>query len=91
MDKSIISDPPEKQAMNVFCSLTKEQASLYTAVLNDVEVELRGLETAGTFESLWTNARTLWSDSRGGRLSRCWRGHFFSNKPDKALMKASLT
>jgi SNF2 family DNA or RNA helicase len=39
-DKSIISDLPEKQEMNVFCSLTKEQASLYAAVLKEVEDDL---------------------------------------------------
>jgi SNF2 family DNA or RNA helicase len=34
-DKSIISDLPEKMEMKVFCSLTKEQASLYEAVVKD--------------------------------------------------------
>jgi SNF2 family DNA or RNA helicase len=36
-DKSIISDLPEKMEMKVFCNLTKEQASLYTAVVKDME------------------------------------------------------
>jgi SNF2 family DNA or RNA helicase len=36
-DKSIISDLPEKQEMKVFCGLTKEQASLYAAVLKQAE------------------------------------------------------
>ena len=34
-DRSIISDLPEKMEMKVFCSLTKEQASLYQAVVKD--------------------------------------------------------
>lgn len=34
-DKSIISDLPEKMEMKVFCTLTKEQASLYAAVVNE--------------------------------------------------------
>lgn len=34
-DKSIIDDLPEKQEMKVFCTLTKEQASLYAAVVKD--------------------------------------------------------
>lgn len=34
-DKSIIEDLPEKQEMKVFCILTKEQASLYAAVVKD--------------------------------------------------------
>ncbi len=32
-DKSIISDLPQKLEMKVFCTLTKEQASLYSAVV----------------------------------------------------------
>ena len=34
-DKSIISDLPEKMEMKVFCTLTKEQASLYEAVVKE--------------------------------------------------------
>jgi len=34
-DRSIIDDLPEKQEMKVFCTLTKEQASLYAAVVNE--------------------------------------------------------
>ena len=35
-DKSIIADLPDKLEMKVFCTLTKEQASLYAAVVEDV-------------------------------------------------------
>jgi SNF2 family DNA or RNA helicase len=34
-DKSIISDLPEKMEMKVYCSLTREQATLYQAVVQD--------------------------------------------------------
>lgn len=34
-DKSVITDLPEKMEMKVFCTLTKEQASLYAAVTED--------------------------------------------------------
>jgi SNF2 family DNA or RNA helicase len=34
-DKSVITDLPEKLEMKVFCTLTKEQASLYAAVVNE--------------------------------------------------------
>jgi hypothetical protein len=34
-DKTIIADLPEKMEMKVFCPLTKEQASLYEAVVNE--------------------------------------------------------
>ena len=34
-DRSVLSDLPDKQEMKVFCSLTREQASLYTAVLDE--------------------------------------------------------
>jgi SNF2 family DNA or RNA helicase len=43
-DKSIIQDLPDKQEMKVFCNLTKEQTSLYAAVLKDLD---NGLEKAG--------------------------------------------
>ncbi|HEY6328233.1 MAG TPA: DEAD/DEAH box helicase, partial [Blastocatellia bacterium] len=39
-DKSIITDLPDKMEMKVFCTLTKEQASLYAAVVDDVTREL---------------------------------------------------
>ena len=38
-DKSIITDLPDKMEMKVFCTLTKEQASLYAAVLKEAEEE----------------------------------------------------
>ncbi|MBP2312653.1 DEAD/DEAH box helicase [Azospirillum soli] len=43
-DRAIIDDLPDKQEMKVFCTLTREQASLYAAV---VEESLRELEEAG--------------------------------------------
>jgi superfamily II DNA or RNA helicase len=36
-DRSVIADLPEKMEMKVFCTLTREQASLYKAVLSDAE------------------------------------------------------
>ncbi|RME55723.1 MAG: DEAD/DEAH box helicase, partial [Deltaproteobacteria bacterium] len=39
-DRTIIADLPEKQEMKVYCSLTKEQASLYTAVVRDTAGQL---------------------------------------------------
>ncbi|MCX5873422.1 MAG: DEAD/DEAH box helicase, partial [Deltaproteobacteria bacterium] len=43
-DKSIISDLPEKLEMKVMCPLTKEQASLYTAVVRETEEALKSSE-----------------------------------------------
>ncbi len=43
-DKSIIADLPEKMEMKVFCTLTKEQASLYAAVVKEVEESLDSTE-----------------------------------------------
>ncbi len=34
-DRAIIADLPEKQEMKVYCTLTREQATLYEAVVND--------------------------------------------------------
>ena len=42
-DKSIISDLPEKLENKVYCTLTKEQASLYSAVVNE---SLEAIESA---------------------------------------------
>ncbi len=40
-DKAIISDLPEKVEQNACCNLTREQASLYEAVVRDVEEQLK--------------------------------------------------
>ena len=39
-DKTILADLPEKLEMKVFCTLTREQASLYAAVVADAEQSL---------------------------------------------------
>lgn len=41
-DKKVISDLPEKMEMKTYCTLTKEQASLYAAVIENVEKILEG-------------------------------------------------
>ncbi len=49
-DPTIAPDLPEKRELNVSCQLTKEQASLYAAVLRDVDRqldELDGMERRG--------------------------------------------
>ncbi len=43
-DKTIISDLPDKLEMKVFCTLTKEQASLYAAVVEDMSKSLNDVE-----------------------------------------------
>jgi SNF2 family DNA or RNA helicase len=43
-DRTIISDLPEKLEMKVFCPLTREQASLYAAVLKEIEDPLESAE-----------------------------------------------
>jgi SNF2 family DNA or RNA helicase len=42
-DRSIIADLPEKMEAKVFCTLTKEQASLYRAVTAEAEAALAGV------------------------------------------------
>jgi SNF2 family DNA or RNA helicase len=49
-DKAIIADLPEKLEMKVFCPLTKEQASLYAAVVNDTTAQIEssdGIQRSG--------------------------------------------
>jgi len=43
-DRTVITDLPKKMEMNVYCSLTREQASLYAAVLKNVGDELGAAE-----------------------------------------------
>src|SRR5262249_15155520 len=43
-DKAVIADLPDKLEMKVFCNLTKEQASLYAAVVADLDKGLKGAE-----------------------------------------------
>ncbi len=43
-DRQIIADLPEKKEMKVFCNLTKEQASLYAAVVKEMEEALEAAE-----------------------------------------------
>ena len=43
-DQSIIKDLPDKVEQKIFCNLTKEQASLYEAVVKDVEEKINELE-----------------------------------------------
>ncbi len=40
-DPAVAAELPDKQEMTVFCTLTREQASLYAAILRDVEESLR--------------------------------------------------
>ncbi len=49
-DRAIIADLPDKMEMKVFCTLTKEQASLYEAVVNEVAEALdasKGIQRKG--------------------------------------------
>src|SRR5262245_42616132 len=43
-DKAVITDLPEKVEMKVFCRLTREQASLYAATVDNVTKEIKGSE-----------------------------------------------
>ncbi len=43
-DKSIISDLPEKMEMKDYCSLTKEQVSLYKAVVDEMQDQVEKAE-----------------------------------------------
>ena len=43
-DKSVISDLPDKMEMKVYCTLTREQASLYASVLRETEEALLSAE-----------------------------------------------
>jgi SNF2 family DNA or RNA helicase len=84
-DKAIIADLPEKMEMKVFCTLTKEQASLYAAVVDDVSnaldsvegIERKGviLATLSKLKQVCNHPRQFLGDNseihgRSGKLSR---------------------
>ncbi|HRD66095.1 MAG TPA: DEAD/DEAH box helicase [Candidatus Competibacter sp.] len=43
-DRTVIQDLPDKLEMKVYCTLTKEQATLYAAVVQQAEAVLEGME-----------------------------------------------
>ncbi|MBW4658589.1 MAG: DEAD/DEAH box helicase [Drouetiella hepatica Uher 2000/2452] len=43
-DQSIIKDLPDKVEQKLYCNLTKEQASLYAAIVKDVDTQLQEVE-----------------------------------------------
>lgn len=54
-DPTVIQDLPEKQEMKVYCNLTKEQATLYEAVVRDAMAEVEeseGIQRKGLIFSL---------------------------------------
>ncbi len=84
-DPAVISDLPEKVELRVFCQLTKEQASLYAAVLRDVEESLdkaEGIERRGLILATITKLKQVCNhpahllrdnsrlDGRSGKLAR---------------------
>ncbi|MDE0450088.1 MAG: DEAD/DEAH box helicase [Spirochaetaceae bacterium] len=46
-DRAIIKDLPDKVEQNSYCNLTPEQATLYEAVVRDLEAKLRDTEESG--------------------------------------------
>ncbi|PKP59547.1 MAG: ATP-dependent helicase [Candidatus Altiarchaeales archaeon HGW-Altiarchaeales-2] len=84
-DKSIISDLPEKMEMKMYCTLTKEQVTLYKAVVEDmmqVIEESEGIKRRGMILSALTKLKQICNhpalflhdnsrtDDRSGKLSR---------------------
>jgi SNF2 family DNA or RNA helicase len=84
-DRTVIADLPEKMEMKVFCTLTREQASLYQAVLSDAEkaiakaegIERKGvvLATLSKLKQVCNHPAQLLADNspipgRSGKLAR---------------------
>jgi SNF2 family DNA or RNA helicase len=84
-DRSIIADLPEKNEMKVYCTLTKEQASLYEAVVRDAQEaieESEGIGRRGTILATITKLKQVCNhprqllgdrsaiDGRSGKLAR---------------------
>ena len=61
-DRSVIADLPDKQEMKVYCSLTREQATLYEAVVQDVMrqvAESEGMQRRGLVLGLLTKLKQV--------------------------------
>jgi len=61
-DRSIITDLPEKLEMEVFCNLTREQASMYQAVLDDMMAKIEsseGIERRGLVLATMTKLKQV--------------------------------
>jgi superfamily II DNA or RNA helicase len=61
-DREVIADLPEKQEMKVFCSLTREQAALYEAVLRQTETSLEsaaGISRRGVILATLTRLKQI--------------------------------
>lgn len=61
-DKSIIKDLPEKVEQKVYCNLTREQALLYQAVVDDIKGEINnldGMERRGLILSSLTKLKQI--------------------------------
>ncbi|MBN1944444.1 MAG: DEAD/DEAH box helicase [Bradymonadales bacterium] len=84
-DRLIIADLPEKQEMKVFCTLTKEQASLYAAVLEQTQAAIEqaeGMQRRGLILAMLTKLKQVCNHplqllgdgspipGRSGKLSR---------------------
>lgn len=84
-DKSIVADLPEKLEMKVHCTLSSEQASLYLAVLRELETALQmttGIERRGLILATLTRLKQVCNHpaqylgeqsrlgGRSGKLSR---------------------
>jgi SNF2 family DNA or RNA helicase len=61
-DRNVIADLPDKQEMKVYCSLTREQATLYEAVLQDTMrqiAESEGMQRRGLVLALLTRLKQV--------------------------------
>lgn len=55
-DKNIIHDLPDKIEQKVYCELTKEQASLYQSIVNDVEANLDNTQDTSEHKMIFLSA-----------------------------------
>jgi SNF2 family DNA or RNA helicase len=55
-DKNIIQDLPDKIEQKVYCELTKEQASLYQSIVNEVEQSINEAEETSEHKMIFLSA-----------------------------------
>jgi len=55
-DKNIIQDLPDKIEQKVYCELTKEQASLYQSIVNEVEANINDTQETSEHKMIFLSA-----------------------------------
>lgn len=88
MDPNIIQDLPEKQEMKVYCNLTKEQATLYEAVVQEMMRKIEdasGIERKGAVLAALTRLKQVTDHPVLFHFDRWWNPAVENQATDRAF------